>query len=202
MTKYINLFYKKNQSIIISSGIKKTKHITFQIILIMICLFAALYGIQYWVVEEIKKQEEKKQIYQTYTENNAQREKEILIMEAQIKNAKTVIENDISFLPYYQSIQHFLEKTGPEGTPSSFLSHMNFSGDKSSDITFFSPDYKSHVNLIRLLESEHSEELFEQVHINGTIYNNPSSSSNQGDTNPGYELNTHVIFTDLTHENF
>jgi hypothetical protein len=195
MSRYINLFSKKNQSVIISSGIRKTKSITFRVVLILGSLLILLYALQYLLTTETDKLEKKKRIFQTHVQNSTDREKEIVIMDQRKKELKEVLENDITFVPYYLSLRNLLRHNGEQATPSAQILNLTFSDSLTSELSLYSKDYDAHVALINLLESEESEKVFESVLINGTIYIDTETRSQ-----PGYVLNTDVTFKDLSDE--
>lgn len=196
MTTYINLFHRKNQSVIVSSGITKTKKYTFRFILIMLLVAVCFYSIHFLLTEEIKKHEKQNEVYLSFIQNNAERESELSEMDQRKNSLKTALENDLSFAPYYTSLLSFLNLKDSESTPSSSLISMDFSENYTSTLSFSSKDYESHINLIELLESEESSSLFEWIRTNGTIYIRSEEQEAQS-----YQLNAEVQFTPQENEN-
>jgi hypothetical protein len=199
MSKYINLFSKKNQSVIISSGIKKTKTLSFRAILILIAILSAIYALKYLLNHETDKIEKKIALYESYVTNNKKLEKEIVKMDFKKNALKKAIKNDVNFLPYYKAINNLITENASKSaekvaTPSSLIMSINFDKERSSTITFYSKDYKAHLKLIKLLESEKSLNLFESMSINGNIYLKEKQQT-------GYILNTQVKFKKIKNEN-
>lgn len=169
---YINLFRKKNQAIIVSTGMRQTKKITLRVILLLLVIMVSMYGLRTWIQEQINTLERQKDLYATFIDNNKDIEKEIILLHKRKEYLKRVLKDDINFRPYYTILNGIVDQ--PEGATasnSSVIQNIEFSYDTSTTITFESANEESSWQLIRRLESSETIGQFDQLVINGIVYN-------------------------------
>lgn len=169
---YINLFRKKNQAIIVSTGMRQTKKITLRVILLLLVIMVSMYGLRAWIQEQINTLERQKDLYATFIDNNKNIEKEIILLHKRKEYLKRVLKDDINFRPYYTILNGIVDQ--PEGATasnSSVIQNIEFSYDTSTTITFESANEESSWQLIRRLESSETIGQFDQLVINGIVYN-------------------------------